>query len=233
MPLVTTWRTTLAAAVSPASVTPILLLIVMTAAARPASAARGPAAEGPAPGTAVAVLAGGCFWGVEAVFERLSGVSDVVSGFAGGQSWTAYYPVVGLGVTGHAESVQITYDPRQITFETLLDVFFTVAHDPTQRNRQGPDFGPQYRSVIFYADEAQRRVAEAYIASLAASKAFDKPVVTTLEPFEGFYPAGAEHQDFVARNPTYPYVVANDLPKLDRLARRFPELVAGASARRR
>lgn len=208
----------------------VVLALAVAAGISPSAApASRPADDPPASGaSSVAVLAGGCFWGMEAVFERLVGVSDVVSGFAGGHSWTALYPVVGLGVTNHAESVRVTYDPKKITFETLLDVYFSVAHDPTQLNRQGPDRGRQYRSSVFYLDEAQRSAAEKYIARLDASGVFDGRVVTTLEPFEGFYPAGPEHQDFLVRHPTYPYIVVNDLPKLAELERQFPELVADA-----
>ncbi len=180
-----------------------------------------------APATAPqsAVLAGGCFWGVEAVFERLKGVTDVVSGFAGGSKATAHYEVVSLGMTGHAESVRITYDPAQISYGQLLRIFFAVAHDPTQLNRQGPDEGTQYRSSIFYTDEEQKQVAQAYIQQLDAAKIFKRPIVTTVAPLQGFYPAEAYHQNFVAHNPTYPYVVFNDLPKVEHLEKAFPELL--------
>jgi len=173
----------------------------------------------------VAVLAGGCFWGMEAVFERLTGVADVVSGFSGGSSWTAHYAVVGLGVTNHAEAVRITYDPQTISYDTLLKVYFSVAHDPTQLNRQGPDQGRQYRSSIFYLDEDQRQAAHAAIGRLDASDQYDGRIVTTVVPFEGFFPAGPEHQDFLIRHPTYPYIVVHDLPKLERLEAEFPELL--------
>lgn len=173
-----------------------------------------------------AVLAGGCFWGVEAVFERLRGVSSVVSGFAGGSKSTAHYAIVSMGVTSHAESVQIAFDPSQISFGTLLKVFFSVAHDPTELNRQGPDEGAQYRSSIFYADPEQKKVAEAYIRQLADAKVFGGRIVTTVVPLEEFYPAEASHQDFLNRNPTHPYIVANDLPKLEKLRAEFPELLA-------
>jgi peptide-methionine (S)-S-oxide reductase len=172
-----------------------------------------------------AVLAGGCFWGVEAVFERLKGVSNVVSGFAGGSKVTAHYAIVSLGATGHAESVQITYDPSQITYGQLLKVYFAVAHDPTLLNRQGPDEGTQYRSTIFYTTEAQKQVAQAYIEQLGAAKVFKRRIVTTVVPLEAFYPAEAYHQDFLVRNPTHPYIVYNDLPKLKHLQAAFPELV--------
>lgn len=176
-------------------------------------------------GDEVAVLAGGCFWGVEAVFERLKGVKEVVSGFAGGSKSSAHYDIVSTGTTGHAEAVRITYDPSQISFELLLKVFFVVAHDPTQLNRQGPDEGTQYRSSIFYANTRQRALAEAFIRHLADAKVFRRPVVTTVVPLEGFYPAEAYHQDFVRKNPRYPYVVYNDLPKLEHLEKVFPELL--------
>jgi peptide-methionine (S)-S-oxide reductase len=172
-----------------------------------------------------AVLAGGCFWGVEAVYERLKGVSDVVSGFAGGSKATAHYQIVSLGMTGHAEAVKITFDPSQITYGQLLTVFFAVAHDPTQLNRQGPDEGTQYRSSIFFANEDQHQVAVAYIRQLDESKIFKRRIVTTVVPLDGFYAAEGYHQDFVAHNPTYPYVVFNDLPKLEHLEKAFPELL--------
>ena len=172
-----------------------------------------------------AVLAGGCFWGVEAVFERLKGVTDVVSGFAGGSKATAHYEVVSLGMTGHAESVRVTFDAAQISYGQLLRIFFAVAHDPTQLNRQGPDEGTQYRSSIFYADEEQRQVAQAYIQQLDAARLFKRPIVTTVVPLQGFYAAEAYHQDFVAHNPTYPYVLFNDLPKVEHLEKAFPELL--------
>ena len=175
-----------------------------------------------------AVFAGGCFWGVEAVFERLKGVSDVVSGFAGGSKATAHYQVVSLGMTGHAEAVRITYDPSQITYGTLLTIFFAIAHDPTELNRQGPDDGPQYRSSIFYTSDDQRDAARAYIQQLDAAKVFKRRIVTTVVPLEGFYPAEAYHQDFLRRNPTFPYIVYNDLPKLRHLETAYPALIVRA-----
>ncbi|MBV9646909.1 MAG: peptide-methionine (S)-S-oxide reductase MsrA [Candidatus Eremiobacteraeota bacterium] len=171
------------------------------------------------------VLAGGCFWGMEAVFERLKGVKTVVSGFAGGARDTAHYEMVSTGTTGHAESVAITYDPSQISFRRLLEVYFTVAHDPTQLNRQGPDEGPQYRSEIFYTTEEQRRESEAYVKHLTDSHAFANPVVTKIELLRGFYPAEAYHQHFFDKNPENPYIVENDLPKVQRLRERFPDLL--------
>jgi peptide-methionine (S)-S-oxide reductase len=171
------------------------------------------------------VLAGGCFWGVEAVFERLEGVQDVVSGYAGGSKATAHYQIVSTGTTGHAESVQITYDPRQISYGTLLKVFFAVAHDPTELNRQGPDEGTQYRSSIFYTTPEQKTIAEDYIRQLDAAKIFRRRIVTTVVPLQGFYPAEGYHQQFLDRNRTNPYIVYNDLPKLDHLKKEFPELL--------
>jgi peptide-methionine (S)-S-oxide reductase len=172
-----------------------------------------------------AVLAGGCFWGVEAVFERLAGVSDVVSGYAGGGSATAHYEVVSTGTTGHAESVKITFDPARISYGQLLKIFFAIAHDPTELNRQGPDEGTQYRSAIFYETPEQKKVAEAYIQQLEAAKVFPHQIVTQVVPLQGFYPAEAYHQNFLDNNPTYPYIVYNDLPKLAQLKKQFPEML--------
>jgi peptide-methionine (S)-S-oxide reductase len=176
-------------------------------------------------GQQTAVLAGGCFWGVEAVFERLKGVSDVTSGFAGGSKNTAHYEVVSSGTTGHAESVKITYDPAVITYGQLLKIFFAIAHDPTQLNRQGPDEGTQYRSAIFYGSADEKAVAEAYIRQLNEAKIFKRAIVTQVVPLDGFYPAEAYHQNFIVKNPSYPYVVYNDLPKLENLKKEFPELL--------
>jgi peptide-methionine (S)-S-oxide reductase len=179
-----------------------------------------------------AVLAGGCFWGVEAVFEELKGVSDVVSGFAGGSQYTAHYEVVSSGTTSHAESVKITYDPAVITYGQLLKVFFSVAHDPTELNRQGPDVGTQYRSSIFYDSADQKTVAEAYIKQLTDAGVFTRRIVTAVVPFEGFYPAEAYHQNFLVRHPDYPYIVVNDLPKLRALRAEFPELLKRTTSSR-
>ncbi len=183
----------------------------------------------PSPGThkETAVFAGGCFWGLEAVFESLKGVSAVVSGYAGGSKTTAHYDIVSTGQTGHAESVQITFDPAQISYGQLLKIYFFVAHDLTQLNRQGPDTGTQYRSSIFYTSEEQKRVANAYIQQLQQAKIFDRSIVTKVVPLLGFYAAEDYHQNFIARNPTYPYVVYNDLPKLKQLREQFPALVNG------
>jgi len=178
-----------------------------------------------APRQEKAVLAGGCFWGMEAVFEQLRGVSNVVSGFAGGSAATAHYDIVSTGMTGHAESVEITYDPDRISYRELLNVYFTVAHDPTELDYQGPDHGRQYRSAIFYLNDDQRRAAEATIRDLTAKHVYSAPIVTKLEKYTGFYPAEAYHQHFVQNNPDYPYVVYNDLPKLKELHKRFPGLV--------
>jgi peptide-methionine (S)-S-oxide reductase len=171
------------------------------------------------------VLAGGCFWGVQLVFESLKGVRSAVAGYAGGNADTAHYDIVSTGTTGHAESVEITYDPSTISFKQLLDVYFTVAHDPTERDRQGPDDGTQYRSEIFYTTDAQRSQAVASIAHLESERVYTSPVVTMLAPLHGFYPAENYHQDFAAHNPTDPYIVANDLPKLRELKQKYPALV--------
>ncbi len=171
-----------------------------------------------------AVFAGGCFWGVEAVFEHVKGVADVVSGFSGGDAATANYEAVSSGETGHAEAVKITYDPTQITYGQLLNIYFAVAHDPTQVNRQGPDSGTQYRSAIFFTNADQQRVAQAYIDQLNQSKVFSRPIATQIVPLKDFYAAEAYHQDFIAHNPNYPYVVMHDLPKLRQLRQQFPNL---------
>ncbi len=177
--------------------------------------------------TETAVLAGGCFWGVEAVFDAVKGVSDAVAGYAGGSKANAHYEIVSSGTTGHAESVQVTFDPSQISYGKLLEIYFAVAHDPTELNRQGPDVGTQYRSEIFYTTEEQKKVAEAYIQQLDAAKVFHGRIVTKVAPLQAFYRAEDYHQDFVAHNPGYPYVVYNDLPKLAKLHKEFPELVKG------
>jgi peptide-methionine (S)-S-oxide reductase len=172
-----------------------------------------------------AVLAGGCFWCTEAVFEQLIGVEKVVSGYAGGKPEMAHYNIVSSGKTEHVESIQITFDPSKISYGQLLKVFFSVAHDPTQLNRQGPDYGRQYRSAIFYADPEQKQIAEAYIQQLQQAKVFSKPIVTEVTELKGFYPAEEYHQDFVKRNPTNPYVVANALAKIEKTRKGFPSLV--------
>jgi peptide-methionine (S)-S-oxide reductase len=181
-----------------------------------------PPEQGP---TGIAVLAGGCFWGVEAVFDHVAGVKQAISGYAGGARETARYERVETGRTGHAESVKVIYDPSRISYGKLLEIFFSVAHDPTQLNRQGPDEGPQYRSAIFYLNDEQKRVAEAYIRQLNESRVFKHKIVTEVAPLpNGFFPAEAYHQHYLEHNPANPYIVFNDLPKLRRLKRDFPEL---------
>jgi peptide-methionine (S)-S-oxide reductase len=170
------------------------------------------------------VLAGGCFWGVQAVFEHVNGVKSVVSGYSGGFVDHPSYESVSLGVTGHAESVQIKYDPSKITFGQLLMIFFSVAHDPTQWNRQGPDTGSQYRSAIFFSTDEQKRIAEAYIAQLNAAKLYSRPIVTKVSAFKAFFPAENYHQDFLKNNPNNPYILTFDMPKLTALKKTFPEL---------
>jgi peptide-methionine (S)-S-oxide reductase len=171
-----------------------------------------------------AVLAGGCFWGVQAVFQHLKGVSSVTSGYSGGHVKSPSYESVSMGVTGHAETVSIIYDPSQITYGQLLMVFFSVAHDPTQWNRQSPDTGSQYRSAIFYTNEDQKRIAQAYIAQLDAAKVYSRKIVTKVEPFQAFYEAESYHQNYLKNNPDNPYIVYNDLPKLENLKKDFPNL---------
>lgn len=186
-----------------------------------------PAIDGPlAPATAqeVAVFAGGCFWGMQAVFEQLRGVNEVVSGYSGGFLKSPSYETVSLGLTGHAESVRVTFDPSQVTYGQLLMVYFSVAHDPTQWNRQGPDSGSQYRSSIFYTSDEQKRFAESYIAQLTAARVYSHPIVTKVQKLDAFYPAEAYHQDYVKNYPSSSYVVMNDLPKLARLKKDFPRL---------
>jgi peptide-methionine (S)-S-oxide reductase len=202
---------------TPARLLGALLLIpaLLGSAARPLHAA--------APDR-VAVFAGGCFWGIEAVFEHVKGVKSATSGYTGGSVASPSYEQVSTGTTGHAESVRVVFDPSVVTYEQLLQVFFMVAHDPTQLNRQGPDHGTQYRSVIFYADDAQRQSAESAIAKLKASKAFPAPIVTQLVPLGAFYEAEDYHQHYLARHPDQPYIVVNDAPKLVRLKQAFPEL---------
>lgn len=178
-----------------------------------------------AKGKRTAVFAGGCFWCTEAVFEPLAGVEKVVSGYAGGDAASATYKKVSEGVTAHAEAIEITYDPAKISYGTLLKVFFSVAHDPTQLDRQGPDWGKQYRSAIFTSDPEEKKVAAAYIAQLDAAKAFPKPIVTRLSLLEKFYPAEGYHQDFVQHNPGHGYVVVNALPKVEKLKKLYPELL--------
>jgi peptide-methionine (S)-S-oxide reductase len=196
------------------------------ATAIPAPAVDAPAQQGAASETAV--LAGGCFWGVQAVFQHVKGVTQAVSGYAGGTKETAQYQTVSAGRTGHAESVAVTFDPRIISYGAILQVYFSVAHNPTELNRQGPDTGTQYRSAIFARDETQRRVAEAYIAQLDKAGVFGKPIVTEVDDLAGFYPAEAYHQNYATRHPDNPYIAINDLPKLGNLKRLFPALYQDA-----
>jgi len=175
-----------------------------------------------ASGIQTAVIAGGCFWGVQGVFQHTAGVVNAVSGYAGGSKATADYHTVSSGTTGHAESVEIRFDPNELSYGDILQIYFSVAHDPTQLNRQGPDTGTQYRSAIFYADESQKRIAEAYVAQLDRGKVFRRAIVTKVERLTAFYPAEAYHQDFLLKNPSYPYIVINDLPKIANLKTVFP-----------
>lgn len=208
-------------------------LIVVHPAMQPRSDAAGsiavpaPDVDEPAPASAAsetAVLAGGCFWGVQGVFQHVKGVTAAESGYAGGAKATANYAEVSTGVTGHAESVRITYDPTQVTYGQLLRIFFSVVHDPTQLNRQGPDEGSQYRSVIFAQDPTQQRVAESYIAQLTRAAVFPSPIVTSVAPKTEFFPAEQYHQDFMNSNPSYPYIAINDIPKVHDLRQLFPAL---------
>lgn len=201
-----------------------LAMRIVPAAAQEGVALPPPAIDLPASqaSSQVMVIAGGCFWGVQAVFQHVKGVSNAVSGYAGGAKSTAIYELTNSGTTGHAESVEITYDPRQISYAQVLQIFFSVAHDPTELNRQGPDTGPQYRSTIFAANAEHARIAKAYIAQLDQTRLFKKPIVTTIEIGREFYRAERYHQDFLVRNPTYPYIVYNDLPKIENLKRLFP-----------
>jgi peptide-methionine (S)-S-oxide reductase len=175
----------------------------------------------------IAVFAGGCFWGIEAVFEHVKGVKDATSGYSGGTVATAHYDIVSAGKTGHAESVQVVYDPSQITYGQLLQIFFSVAHDPTQLNRQGPDEGPQYRSAIFFANPEQQRIAQAYIDQLNKAKVFGKRIVTEVERLDMFYRAEPAHQDYAAHHPNDLYIVMNDAPKVERLRQQFAQLYRG------
>lgn len=183
-----------------------------------------PALDASAAGAAQekAVIAGGCFWGVQAVFQHVKGVTSAVSGYAGGQASTADYDTVSGGRSGHAESVEITYDPKQVSYGQLLQIYFSVAHDPTQLNRQGPDSGTQYRSTVFPANDDQRKVAEAYIAQLNKSGVYPKALATTVEPLKAFYPAEGYHQDYLVRHPYSMYIMVNDVPKVENLAKTFP-----------
>ncbi|MGB7017568.1 MAG: peptide-methionine (S)-S-oxide reductase MsrA [Xanthobacteraceae bacterium] len=195
-------------------------------AAEPAVAIPPPTLDATAPadgGLQTVVLAGGCFWGMQAVYEHTKGVTQAVSGYSGGSKDTAHYEMVGTERTGHAESVSVTYDPRQISLGKILQIYFSVAHNPTELDYQGPDSGSSYRSAIFYANDEQKRIADAYIAQLGKAHAFDAPIVTKLEALKGFYPAEDYHQDFAVTHPNYPYIVFNDLPKVENLKRMFPD----------
>jgi peptide-methionine (S)-S-oxide reductase len=202
-------------------------LAVLQSGAEEARVIPPPALDAPtasAAATEVAVLAGGCFWGVQGVFQHVNGVTNAVSGYAGGEQKTAHYDIVTRGTTGHAESVEITFDPRRISYGRILQIYFSVAHDPTELNRQGPDVGTQYRSAVFPTNPEQARIAKAYIAQLNQARAYDKAIVTKIEPDRAFYPAEDYHQDFLTRNPHYPYIVINDLPKIESLKRLFPDV---------
>jgi peptide-methionine (S)-S-oxide reductase len=177
-----------------------------------------------APKEQTVVFAGGCFWGVEAVFEHVKGVSSAVSGYSGGSTRSPTYAEVSTGRTGHAEAVQVVFDPAQVSLEELLEVFFMVAHNPTERNRQGPDVGTQYRSAIFYADASQQKATQAYVAALAQKKVFRQPIVTEVVPLDVFYPAESYHQGYLERHPDQPYIIINDAPKLEQLRKAYPAL---------
>jgi peptide-methionine (S)-S-oxide reductase len=183
-----------------------------------------PKAAGP-PQTAV--LAGGCFWGVQGVYEHVRGVQKVIAGYAGGDKATAQYETVSSGTTGHAESVKIIFDPAEISYGQILQIAFSVVHDPTQLNRQGPDVGTQYRSAVFYGDDTQKRIAEAYISQLGNSHVYSRPIVTRVDPLKGFYPAEDYHQDYLFHNPNAPYIAFFDIPKVENFKRTFPQLYSG------
>lgn len=190
----------------------------------PPAAIDNPKTAGPAQ---TAVLSAGCFWGVQGVFEHVRGVQNVIAGYAGGEKSTADYETVSSGTTGHAESVKITFDPAAISYGQILQIAFSVVHDPTQLNRQGPDVGTQYRSSVFYGDENQKRIAKAYIAQLDQAHAFPRPIVTRVDPLKGFYPAEGYHQNYLIHNSTQPYIAIYDLPKIENFRRTFPELYNG------
>src|ERR1700724_713146 len=210
---------------------PILIAMVLLAGVAAFSAGHGPlpgpvvdAPMSASPGQQAAVFAGGCFWGVQAVFQHVKGVISATSGYSGGDAKTAEYETVSTGRTGHAESVKVVYDPSQVTYGELLRVFFSVVHDPTELNRQGPDSGTQYRSVIFYGDDEQKKIAEAYIAQLDQAGAFKRKIVTQVVVLKAFYPAEAYHQEYATRHPNQPYIAFNDAPKVENLKKSFPEL---------
>ena len=208
----------------------LILTTACNAKASPAAAVPAPVVDAPrasASGQQTAVISGGCFWGIQAVFQHVRGVISATSGYSGGSVKNPDYEAVGTGQTGHAESVQIVYDPSQITYGELLRVFFSVAHDPTQLNRQGPDEGTQYRSSIFYVNDEQKRIAESYIAQLDQAKVFPRRIVTQVVPLKAFYPAEAYHQNYATLHPNQPYIVYNDAPKVEHLREQFPELYTG------
>ena len=219
----------------PAALGALLAVGACMALRSPLSAAEAPVILAPptvdnpkAPGPSqTAVLAGGCFWGVQGVYEHVRGVQKVLAGYAGGERSTAQYETVSSGTTGHAESVKITFDPAQISYGQILQIAFSVVHDPTELNYQGPDRGTQYRSAIFYADDNQKHIAQAYIAQLEQAHAFSRPIVTKLEGLRGFYPAEDYHQDYLVHNPTQPYIAYYDLPKIANFHKVFPELYSG------
>lgn len=230
-------RPAIHSALRPALLTLFTIAALALVATYPSTAVRGGSPPLPSPklddslamakGRETAVVAGGCFWGVQAVFQHVKGVVEATSGYSGGPASAAEYEVVSTGNTGHAESVRITYNPAQITYGQLLQIFFSVAHDPTELNRQGPDVGSQYRSVIFYANPEQKRIAQAYIAQLDAEKVFARPIVTQVVALNGFYPAEDYHQDYLERHRNSPYIMINDLPKLAHLRQEFPKLYTG------
>jgi len=211
----------------------LILCMATTVACHASSAAvklPNPAADEPlskSKSSETVVLAGGCFWGIQAVFEHVKGVSSATAGYSGGSASTAQYETVSTGQTGHAESVRVVYDPSQVSFGQILKVFFSVAHDPTEMNRQGPDDGTQYRSVIFFSSEDQRRIAQAYVYQLNGAKVFARPIVTQIVALKAFYPAEAYHQDYAEHHPNEPYIAFNDLPKLEHLKQTLPELYVG------
>ena len=201
------------------------LAFVLPSSAETAHEIPAPAVDAPASGgPQTLVVAGGCFWGVQGVFQHVTGVTSAVAGYAGGEPSTAHYEMVGSGRTGHAESVKITYDPGKVSLGKLLQVYFSVAHDPTQLNRQGPDVGTQYRSTIFAMNDEQAKVAQAYIDQLDTTKLFGRKIVTTIERGRAFYPAEGYHQDYLTLHPSQPYIVFNDLPKIENLKRMFPTI---------
>jgi peptide-methionine (S)-S-oxide reductase len=213
---------------------PILIAMVLLAGVAAFSAGHGPvpspavdASMAAATGQQSAVFAGGCFWGIQAVFQHVKGVMSVTSGYSGGDAKTAEYETVSTGRTGHAESVKVVYDPSQVTYGELLRIFFSVAHDPTQLNRQGPDEGTQYRSVIFYGNDEQKKIADSYITQLNSAKVFRRPIVTQVVPLKAFYAAEAYHQNYATNHPTNMYIVVNDAPKVGNLRKEFPELYVG------